>query len=224
MSVRVRTPRGVRADELARFRRSGAGASVGFGDRPALVIVDVTRGFTDEAYPFAIGPEAPAIVRSIARLLDAAREVSIPVIHVTGSPAAAMHNLWVRKHHGTGPRDRLLDPRAHEIVPAIAPGAGEIVLTKSKPSAFFGTMLAATLTYYRVDTVILAGLVTSGCIRATAVDAYSHNYRVIIAKECVGDRVRLSHEVNLFDLSMKYADIMSLRGVLQALRRVVGAR
>jgi maleamate amidohydrolase len=214
-----RGPTGVRRDELARFARSGAGARVGFGERPALLIVDVTEAFTNEAYPFAIGPDAGAVVAAIRRLLAAARAASLPVIHVTGSPLAATDTVWTRKHSRASAARLMRDPGAHEIVPALAPRPGEPVLTKAKPSAFFGTMLAPLLTFHRVDTIVLTGLVTSGCIRATAVDAYSYNYRVIIPEDCVGDRVRLSHDVGLFDLRMKYADVVPLRSVLRAVAR-----
>jgi len=93
------------------------------------------------------------------------------------------------------------------------------VITKTKPSAFFGTPLASILTYLGIDTIVLGGMVTSGCVRATVIDAFSHNYRVIVPLECVADRSPTSHEVNLFDIDMKYADVLPLAEVLAHLVR-----
>jgi nicotinamidase-related amidase len=215
--VSARVPAGVTRQELARFARSGAGARVGFGRRPALLIVDVTRAFADDAYPLSIGPDAPTVVAAIRRLLLAARRAALPVIHVTGSPLVVADSIWTRKHARPSAARRMADPRAHAILPPLRPAAGEPHLVKTKPSAFFGTPLGSVLVARRVDTVIVTGLVTSGCIRATAVDAFSHGYRVVIPEECVGDRVRLSHDVSLFDLRMKYADVLPLARVLRAI-------
>jgi nicotinamidase-related amidase len=109
-------------------------------------------------------------------------------------------------------------PEAHEIPEIIEPEPGDVIITKSKPSAFFGTALAAVLNYHGVDTTIVTGMVTSGCVRATAVDAFSYNYRVIVPIECVADRSETSHQINLFDLDTKYADVTPLDEVLAHLR------
>jgi maleamate amidohydrolase len=110
-------------------------------------------------------------------------------------------------------------PEAHEIADTIKPEPKDIVVTKSKPSAFFGTPLASMLVYLGVDTLVVTGMVTSGCVRATVIDAFSHNYRVIVPLECVADRSPTSHQVNLFDIDMKYADVLPLADVLAHLDR-----
>jgi maleamate amidohydrolase len=108
---------------------------------------------------------------------------------------------------------------AFEIVPDLGPWPGERVIVKTMPSAFFGTPLASLLTYLAVDTCIVTGMVTSGCVRATVVDAFSHNFRVVVPEECVADRGELSHKVNLFDIHMKYGDVRPLDDVLEYLAR-----
>jgi nicotinamidase-related amidase len=113
------------------------------------------------------------------------------------------------------------DPAAHEsaaIPPEIAPRPDEPVIVKGKPSAFFGTQLHSMLTYHNVDTLVVTGMVTSGCVRATVDDAFSHDYRVIIPEECVADRAEVPHRVNLFDMEMISADVLPLDDVLAHLR------
>ena len=125
---------------------------------------------------------------------------------------------WLDTGTGAEPDSPMRNPEAHEIPELIEPAPGEVVLTKSKPSAFFGTQMASLLTYFRVDTTIVTGMVTSGCIRATVVDAFSHNYRVVVPIECVADRSETSHQMNLFDMDMKYADVLPLAEVVAHLR------
>lgn len=114
--------------------------------------------------------------------------------------------------------------RANTIVDVLAPLEHEVVIEKAMPSAFFGTHLASFLTYERVDTIVLTGMVTSGCVRATALDGFSYNYRVIIPQECVADRGQTSHKVALFELHMKYADVLPVGEVVAHLEAVASAR
>ena len=111
----------------------------------------------------------------------------------------------------------MLRPEAHEIAPILKPQPGEVEIVKGKPSGFFGTSLASMLAYHSVDTVMVTGMVTSGCVRATVVDAFSYNYRVIVPIECSADRGDISHQINLFDMDMKYADVIPLDEVLDHL-------
>lgn len=202
-------------DALTIYSRSGIGARVGFGVRPALVVVDLQNGFTDPACP--VGGEMGEVVEATARLLEVARSRDIPVaytavgFHASRSDGAA----WLRKMPGLG----VLVEGTHwcEIDPRVRPREDEPVWVKRASSAFFSTPLETFLVGKGVDTLLVAGCVTSGCVRATVVDAVSYGYRVIVPEECVGDRAEGPHGWNLFDIDAKYADVEPLERVLKAL-------
>jgi len=201
-------------------RFEGFHGRVGFGAKPALVVVDVNRGFTDPASPLVC--DLDDCVAAIARLLDAFRAAGLPVIFTTvcyddfGKQAAA---VFLEKI----PALLVLEPGSPwvEIDPRIAPGEGEPVLSKCFASAFFGTTLASVLASAGCDTVVVTGASTSGCVRATALDALQHGYRVVVPREAVGNRNPDAHEANLYDLDAKYADVVSVEDVLGALTGVV---
>ena len=182
---------------------------IGFGARPALISVDLLKGYTTEGSPL-YAPGVVTAVQESVELLAKAREKAIPVLHtnVHYNP----HNfenggVWIRK----APVLKCLvegNPYA-ETCEEVKPLATETMVTKQYASAFFGTSLAATLTAHGVDTVIIIGCTTSGCIRATAVDALQHGFRTIVVRECVGDRHDEPHEANLFDINAKYGDVVS---------------
>lgn len=190
--------------------------AVGFGSAPAILAIDFLRAYTTEGAPLY----APAVVeaaRHAVSLLAIARGRGIPVIHtrVLYHPTYLDGGLFVKKV----PALRAMvegEPLA-EFIPEVAPEPGELVLVKNYASAFFGTSLAATLTAMRIDTLVLIGCSTSGCIRATAIDGLQHGYRVVVPRECVGDRHPAPHEANLFDINAKYGDVLSLDEVLQRL-------
>jgi maleamate amidohydrolase len=212
---RQRSANGVDAKSAAPSK-GPFGSRIGWGRRPALVIVDFMRGYTTPGEPFY----APAVADAVARtepLLRAARARALPVIftRVLYSESAAEGGLFVRKI----PALCKLVPGAlaAEMVTELAPLPNEVVLVKQYASAFFGTPLAPMLTSLGVDTLILAGCSTSGCIRATAVDGMQHGFRVIVARECVGDRAPEPHDANLFDIDSKYGDVESLATVLEKL-------
>jgi nicotinamidase-related amidase len=204
-------------DELERFAAGGMGVSrVGIGDRPALVIVDMSYGFVDSAFPLGDGEVGWPAVAAIQRLRAAARERGLPVFYSTSifKESALERGLWKR----TPEVDRALaDPKAYEIVAELAPRAGEPVVVKTAPSAFFGTDLLRMLVMSNVDTLIVAGMVTSGCVYATAVDGFSNGFRVVIPEECAADRSRIGHKVALFNFHMKYGDVLPLDEVLASL-------
>jgi maleamate amidohydrolase len=195
------------ADELDIYRRQGFAQPVGIGATPALVIVDFVLGFTDPAH-FGGGNIGPATAET-ARLLGFARRHGLPIAHTRvvyaddGSDAGA----FARKAPGLL---RLTESSPlSQIVPELAPTPGEFVIRKRQASAFFGTELAGWLAFRSVDTLLVAGCTTSGCVRATVVDACSHNLRAIVVTDCVGDRALAPHEANLFDMGQKYADLMT---------------
>lgn len=197
-------------------RFEGFHGRAGIGERPALVVVDVNRGFTDPASPLVC--DLDDVVAAIARLLDGFRTVRLPVAFTTvayddaGRRAAA---VFIEKI----PALLTLEAGSEwtEIDPRIAPRPGEPVLTKLWASAFHGTSFASFLTTSGCDSLVVAGASTSGCIRATAVDALQHGYRVIVPREAVGDRNPAAHEANLYDIDTKYGDVVPVDDVLAAI-------
>lgn len=208
-------------DERARYAKGNMGKRVGFGARPAVLVVDMTRAFTEDRFPLGCSAAGAPCARAIRQLLDAARPLGLPVVYsrYDAFAADAEWGRWLDKGTGAEPSSLMRGPEAHEIADVLKPEPSDIVVTKTKPSAFFGTPLASMLTYLAVDTVIVTGMVTSGCVRATVIDAFSHNYRVIVPLECVADRSETSHQVNLFDIDMKYGDVVPLNEVLTHLGR-----
>ncbi|MCC6192745.1 MAG: isochorismatase family protein [Anaerolineales bacterium] len=195
------------------FARSHHGGLSGAGTCPALLVVDVTDDFVDPRYPLVAGSMGRQVVAAIRPLLEQARQIQIPVVYTVAQVPVLPVVRGRRK--GTAP-----SAEGNRIVADLEPLEAEPVIAKPKPSAFFATPLASWLIFWGVDTVIVTGLVTSGCIRATVVDAYSHNFRVLLPVECVGDRSEVSHKVNLFDMHMKYADVLSVADVMQSLASV----
>lgn len=197
-------------EELGAYRAAGYGRQARPGSRPALLVVDVTYAFTgdragEEAYPLSCGPAAWGAIDRIPALLAAARGNEVPVIYSRNSSRSteAEAGGWSAKlDRGEEP------PRAHDIVDEIAPLPGELVVTKTKPSAFFATPLASWLVQLGVDTVLLAGGSTSGCVRATVVDAFSWNFNPFVIAEATFDRSPTSHRVNLFEMNQKYASVV----------------
>jgi maleamate amidohydrolase len=196
------------ADETAIYARQGFANITGIGAAPAVVVIDFVLGFTDPAH-FGGGNIRPAIERTQA-LLALARAKSWPVAHtrVVYADDGSDSGAFVRK---VPPLAGLTETSPlSQIVPELAPAQGELVIRKRQASAFFDTGLAGWLAFRRVDTVIVAGCTTSGCVRATVVDACSHDFRTIVVTDCVGDRAEAPHVANLFDMGQKYADLMSL--------------
>jgi maleamate amidohydrolase len=200
--------------ELDIYKKQNFANSVGIGERPALVLVDFVLGFTDPEH-FGGGNIKPAIERTRA-LLAVVRARCWPVAHTRvvyaddGSDAGS----FARKAPGllklteTSPLSQIVDE--------VKPVAGELIVRKRQASAFFGTEFGSWLAWKRVDTLLVAGCTTSGCVRATVVDAVSHNMRTIVLTDCVGDRAMGPHEANLFDMGQKYADLMTSDEVIAA--------
>lgn len=193
-------------EDLDVYRAQGFGGRVGIGARPALCIVDFVNGFADPAM-FGGGNIAPAIARTVG-LLAAARRTGIPVAfsRVVYAADGSDDCTFVRKVPALAALTE--DAPSSQVVPELEPKSGETILRKTQPSAFFGTGYADMLRRQGIDTVIVAGCTTSGCVRATVVDAMSYDFRTIVARDCVGDRSLQAHEANLFDMEQKYADLM----------------
>ena len=207
---------------------------VGFGTRPALLLVDLYRWvFGDEpqplleaikTWPASCGLAGWEALPRIQKLLAGAREVGIPVIHITMLDADGMLGWSEAAHRDTFsvPSDPAMLQRWRrrtEIVDEVAPIPGELTLRKSAPSAFSGTPLIGQLNYLGVDTLLVAGESTSGCVRATVVDGTTHRFRMIVVEECVFDRHQATHALNLFDMHQKYADVVPLAEATAYLHR-----
>jgi maleamate amidohydrolase len=195
---------------------NGFHGRAGFGKRPALVVVDMSVGFTDRASPLHCDLEE--VVSTIERLLVATRAARLPVVYTTvaydeaGKQTAA---VFIDKV----PALLTLEAGSRwvEIDARLVPQPGEPVVKKLFASAFYKTPLASLLAAQQVDAVIVTGASTSGCVRATAVDALQHGYRVIVPREAVGDRNPAAHEANLNDIDAKYGDVLALDDVLEHL-------
>ncbi len=177
-----------------------------FGKRPALIIIDVVMAYFEKDSPLYAGVEDA--LASNERLLDAARAARIPVIftNVVFQAGGVDGGLFYRKV----PALKCFDAGSPlgAFPPTLQPVAGELVISKQYASAFFGTSLASTLTALGVDTLLLTGLSTSGCVRATALDALQHGFAPFVVKDACGDRHAAPHEANLFDLQAKYAEVI----------------
>lgn len=208
-------------EDLARYDAAGFGRSSGMGSRPALVIIDVQyRTLGDSPKPFheaikdystACGQVGWDAVDNIVRLLDVSRERGIPVLypHVAPKQSYDAGTLGAKV-----PSIMLVPEQGYRIPDVIAPAADDIMLPKKHPSAFFGTPLASYLIGLGVDTLIVTGCSTSGCVRSTVVDAFAYNFKVLVPYDAVYDRSDTVHKVNLFDMGQKYADVLSTEDIV----------
>jgi len=195
-------------DELDIYRQQGFAQSIGIGEAPALVIVDFVLGFTDPAH-FGGGNIGAAITRTQS-LLALARDKGWPIVHTRVVYADDGSDCGGFTKKVPALRGLTETSPLSQIVQELTPRPGELVLRKHNASAFFGTELAGWLAGRRVDSLLIAGCTTSGCVRATVIDSCSHNFRTIVVSDCVGDRALGPHEANLFDMKQKYADLMTL--------------
>jgi maleamate amidohydrolase len=204
--------------EIGTYERQGFGASLPLRGPVALLIVDFVNGFADPKV-FG-GGNIPQAIANTVPLLAAARERGWAVAHsrIVYADDDADQNIFSIKVPGMlGLKEQ---SAASAIVPQLAPRAGELVVRKTVPSAFFGTALAAWLAQRGVQTLLVAGAVTSGCVRASVVDAMSWGFRPLVVSDCVGDRALGPHEANLFDMQQKYAAVMPRDDALQALAQL----
>jgi maleamate amidohydrolase len=222
--------------DKAVFSAGGFGARMGFGKRPALLVVDVNYAFCGDKpepilesikrWPTSCGEEAWEGVRVIKRLIEAARAKGLPVIYTTNKKRPDMwdNGSWSWKNARQNERLRTktnLDPNA--IVDEIAPGPRDILIQKQKPSAFYATPLQSYLTLLGCDSLLVAGATTSGCVRASVLDAFSSNYRVAVVEDACFDRSQASHAVSLCDMHAKYADIVESAEVIDFIFTLPGA-
>jgi maleamate amidohydrolase len=210
------------SDEQAKqvYERAGLGQSVTMGSRPAVLVVDFSCGFTDPEC--TLGADMTEQVEATKRLLDAARAKGLPVIFTTigFEPSLKDGGLWLEKAPALG--DLQIGGRWVQIDPRLEPQEGETIVVKKGASAFFGTNLAAILISQGIDSVVLCGATTSGCVRATAIDLLQYGFPTLVPRECVGDRAQAPHDANLFDIQAKYADVVSVEEALDYVESVAG--
>jgi maleamate amidohydrolase len=214
----------VSEEEIRRYEAAGFGRPTGMGKRPALLIIDVqdrTVGLTPQPFWDAIeefktscGDVAWKAVDAIVPLLALFRERGHPVLYPYVAPKMGFD---AGRLGDKIPDIMNIAAKGYEFVPQIAPQEGDVLLPKKHPSAFFGTPLASYLIEREIDTLIVTGCSTSGCVRGTVVDGFAYNFRVTVPEECVYDRSPTAHAVNLFDIAYKYGDVRPLADVMAAL-------
>jgi nicotinamidase-related amidase len=211
-------------DEQKAYRAAGFGKPTGMGTRPALLIIDVqyrTTGTLEKPFweaikefPTSCGDVAWNAVRNIQPILALFREKNWPVLYPHVAPKKAYDGGRLA---AKVPSIMTIPQKGYEFVEEVAPVEGDILVPKKQPSAFFGTALTSYLIDVDADTLVVTGCTTSGCVRSSVVDAFAYNYRVAVPEEAVYDRSRVSHAVNLFDMSEKYADVMPSNDLLPKL-------
>jgi nicotinamidase-related amidase len=210
--------------DKAVFAAAGYGARAGFGTRPAVVVVDVNYNFTgDRNEPIlesikrwrnSCGADGWAAIPALQTLIGAARAKRLPVIYSTGTRRPDNWDAggwaWKNVRNGEAPTTRDTNRDGNDIVDEIAPAPQDIVIEKLKPSVFFGTPLLGFLVDLKVDSLLITGTTTSGCVRATVIDGFSHNFRCALVAEGCFDRSEASHAISLCDMHAKYADVVTL--------------
>jgi maleamate amidohydrolase len=202
------------------YEEARIGENVTLGQDPAVLVVDFSCGFTDEAC--TLGADMTAEVEATKRLLDAARAKGLPVIFTTIGYEQSLKDggLWMQKVPALA--ELQLGGHWVDIDPRLEPREDEPVIVKKGASGFFGTNLASILVSQHIDSVIMCGATTSGCVRATAIDLLQYGFPTIVPRECVGDRAQAPHEANLFDINAKYADVVSLEEAIDYVESVPG--
>jgi len=204
------------SQKLAENYRGAFDGSLGFGKSPALILVDFVQAYFDESSPLYAGVDDA--LASALRIRDAARDAGVPVIYtnVVYQEGGKDGGVFYRKVPAL---EAFVAGNPLGAWPAgLEPAGDELVITKQYPSAFFGTSLAATLTANGIDTLIITGLTTSGCIRATCIDAVSNGFIPVVVSDACGDRHEAPHEANLFDMNAKYADVVGESVVTEYLK------
>ncbi|PLT35948.1 isochorismatase family protein [Bacillus sp. V5-8f] len=209
-------------DDEAFFEERGFGKLLGFGKKPALIVVDLIKGFTDSSMP--MGSDLSSQITQANKLLDTMHAHDFPVLFTTISyddDSFADSGIWYKKMEGL--KTLKAGTEAVKVDPRLNFRKGDGLIIKKYASAFFGTDIIARLNSNNVDTVIIVGCTTCGCVRATAVDALQYGYIPIVVEDGVGDRSVASHEQSLFDLRQKYADVLKTDQVIETISTKYGS-
>jgi maleamate amidohydrolase len=203
------------AADINIYRKQGWGQALGFGRSSALIVIDFTQGFADPA--ILGGGNIQSAIDHTVRVLAAARDAEIPIAFTRHVYAADGSDRGLFNLKAPILDSLIPDAPASQIVEQLRPQSGELRLDKRYPSAFFRTDFAGWLTVNGIDTLIITGCTTSGCIRATTVDCLCSGFRPVVVRDCCGDRASGPHEANLFDLQQKYADVLESGAVIDHL-------
>lgn len=218
--------------DKAVYAAAGYGRRGGFGTRPAIMVIDVHYNFVGDKpepilesikkYRTSCGEWGWDVVHRLERLLPVARSKRVPIFYTVSErrPDLLDSGVQVAKSHRGTEKTVVAGTHATEIVAEVTPRPEDFLISKRKPSAFFGTPLMSQMNFLDVDTVILTGCTTSGCIRATCLDSFSYNFKTIVVEDCVFDRGEVTHAINLFDMNSKYADVISAEEVMEYLNKV----
>lgn len=200
--------------DMEAYKKAGFGKRMGFGKKPCVIVIDMTYGFVDPKNSLAHGSMGFEAVKNLKPLLDKARECKVPIIYTTGlNSISNSQPIGISRKVVVNPKQQ-----ENEIVEEIKPFPEDIIVAKGKASVFFGTTILTFLTRHNVDTLIITGATTSGCVRGSVVEAASYDYYVAVPEECVADRAEVPHKVNLFDMEMKYADVVRTKEVIDYFR------
>ena len=209
------------------YRDQGMGLRIPPGERPAVLIIDMQNDFCDPDAPTTLWPSIGQTIEPIKQLSAAAREQDVPVIYTTGLVAAdgSTAGLWrFKQRFHAEYRIQIEGSRGAEIIPQLSPKAGDRVIRKWRPSAFFRTDLEVFLSVRGIDTLLCCGTSVSGCVRASVTDAFMRDIRCMVIRECVADRSQAVLDANLFDLQQKYAEVVSIFDSLAYLRSISAAQ
>lgn len=216
-------------DDLARLRRAGHGREIGYGARPALLNVDSHNLFIDPKYPFCAALDPPELETVLAETTRLFRRLGLPLYYVRRDQRDHPVKMGMRNNRYEGLRSAdnndpgiAHDPDADEWPASYAPTEDDVIVYKNKSSAFFGTPLDAWLRYNGVDTLIICGMTTSGCVRATVTDAFALNFRVTLVEDGCSDLSHAQHQASLFDMDMKLADVKPLATIADDLKKRFG--
>ena len=209
--------------ELETYRKGGFAQRIGMGDRVALLNIDTTYMFVDPSYSMC-GRDMSDVTDAIISLTSLFRRLDLPIYYSRRDDRShpTYRGAWNYKLAEPDAFQYARDPRADQWPEPYAPRPVDRIILKNKPSCFFQTPLDSFLRYDRVDTLVVCGISTSGCVRAGAADAFSHNFRTIVVEEACGDRSPQAHRANLFDLDMKFCDVESLEYVLEQVSQRFG--
>lgn len=206
-------------EELETYRKAGFAQRIGFGERVALLNIDTTHMFVDTSYS-QCGRDMTSVTGAIVRLTNLFRELDLPIYYSRRDDRShpTYRGAWNYKLATAGDFQYSRDPRADQWPDAYAPRPVDRIVLKNKPSCFFQTPLEAFLRYDGIDTLVICGISTSGCVRSGATDAFSHNFRPILVDEACGDRSPQAHKASMFDMDMKFCDVETLDYVLDQVR------
>lgn len=201
------------AELVDQYKKVGFGGKVGFGDRPAVLVIDLARAWTDQASP--LGSDLSGVVAETARILKAARAKEIPIFFTTMAFEPDFSDLGenVRRKKPVS-EVQVKGTKWVEIVPELERRPNEVLINKPRASSFFATNLHSLLIGKQVDTLIITGCSTSGCVRATSQTSHDYNFRTIVAREAVGDRSKSAHDAAIFDINARMADVVDVDEVL----------